>query len=235
MSATPCLKTYRALQTIDKLRGIVNWDSWRILVLANARALQLVSHIDGSAQKNSLMPRAREAYACAESCARVLILGSIAPELLLWLCELGLQDNASAADLMKWLHSMVSTREANTTAHEDLAKLMRIDRKDFPSMDAYGKEALNLWARIRHCWPSSSIVIAATSILEGMKQYNEHSYLGWKYFLVMKKGVVTQQDLFDLVAALRERQDTQHTPNQGADVNSEAGDKSIYSQSSTKG
>ncbi|UKZ82334.1 hypothetical protein TrVFT333_010120 [Trichoderma virens FT-333] len=233
MSATPCLKTYQALQSIDKLRGIVNWESWKLLVMANARALRLASHIDGSAQRNPRMPRAREAYASAEACARVLILGSIAPELLLRLCELGLQENASASDLMAWLHSMVSTREADVTAHEDLAKLMRIDRKDFPSMDAYGKEALNLWAGIRHCWPSSAILIAATSILEGMKQYNEHAYQGWKRFLVMKKGSVSQQDLLLLVAGLRDRQDTQQTTIESVDANAEADDKSIYSHSST--
>ncbi|KAL7948338.1 hypothetical protein V8C42DRAFT_314143 [Trichoderma barbatum] len=234
MSATPCLKTYQAIQTIDKLRGIVNWDAWKLLVMANARALRLASHIDGSAQRSSLMPRAKEAYASAESCARVLILGSIAPELLLRLCELGLREIASASDLMQWLHSMVSTREADLIAHEDLAKLMRIDRKDFPSMDAYGKEALNLWARVRHCWPSSAILIAATSILEGMKQYNEHAYLGWKHYLVMKKGMACQQDLLDLVAALRDSQSNQHKEIRSANMNPEADDKSIYSQPNTE-
>ncbi|KAL7799982.1 hypothetical protein V8C37DRAFT_398229 [Trichoderma ceciliae] len=234
MSPTPCIKTYQALQAIDKLRGSESWTCWKLLILANARALRLAAHIDGSAQgKSPLMPRAREAYAKAESCARVLILDSIAPELLLRLCELGLQDSASAADLMRWLHVMVSTREADTTAHDDLAKLIRIDRKDFPSMDAYGKEALNLWARIRHCWPGCANVIAMTSILEGMKRYNEHAYQGWRHFMVLRKGKVAQQDMFDLVTALRDREDPENAEKEEEGAGS-AKDESIYSQSSSK-
>ncbi|RFU73426.1 hypothetical protein TARUN_8835 [Trichoderma arundinaceum] len=232
MSPMPCIQTYQALQVIDKLRGSENWESWKLLILANARALRIATHIEGSAQDQiPLMPRAREAYAKAESCARILILDSIAPGLLPRLCELGLQDNASAADLMRWLHIMVSTREADTTAYDDLATLMRIDRKDFPSMDAYGKQALNLWTRIRHFWPTSANVIAVTSILEGMKQYNEHAYQGWKHFMALRKGNIAQQEMFDFVTALRDQKSTQNTESEDEDVNS-AGDESVYSQSS---
>ncbi|PTB67880.1 hypothetical protein BBK36DRAFT_1114330 [Trichoderma citrinoviride] len=211
MSATLCLTTLQALQHIEKLRGYVNYDSWRLLIMANARALGLASHLDGSARKSSLIPRAKEAHATAESCARVLILGSIAPNLLPVLLERGLQDNTSAADLMMWLHSTVSPREATEAAHNDLAKLMRIKRKDFPSMEAYSKEALNLWARISDCWPSSAMVIAAMSILEGMRSYNENAYLGWKHFVIDKKGMLSQQNLLDLAMALRDHQEDRHT------------------------
>ncbi|KAL6853149.1 hypothetical protein J3F83DRAFT_756372 [Trichoderma novae-zelandiae] len=237
MSATLCLNTLQALENIDKLRGYVNYDSWRLLIMANARALKLDRHLDGSAQKSSRIPRVKEAQANSESCARILILGSVAPELLLVLLERGLQDNTSAADLMMWLHSTVSPREATEEAHNDLAKLMRIDRSDFSSMDAYSKEALNLWARISDCWPSSSMAIAAVSMLEGMRPYNEKAYLGWKHFVVEKRGMFSQQNLFDLAMALRDRQDDQHTPSSVAvmDMISEEEEKSEYSQSSTEG
>ncbi|KAL6889773.1 hypothetical protein HDV57DRAFT_341632 [Trichoderma longibrachiatum] len=211
MSATLYQSTLQALQHIDKLRGYVNYESWRLLIMANARALKLASHLDGSAQRSSLRPRAREAHAAAQSCARVLVLGSIAPDLLLVLLERGLQDNASAADLMAWLHATASPREATEEAHNDLAKLMRVNRKDFPSMEDYTKEALNLWARISDCWPSSAIVIAAISILEGMRPYNEDAYLGWKHFVIEKKGMISQQNLLDLAMALRDRQEDQHS------------------------
>ncbi|KAM0254842.1 hypothetical protein ACHAQJ_006383 [Trichoderma viride] len=234
-----CINIYQALQAIDKLQGSENWASWQLLVWANARALRLSAHLDGSAQgKNPLMPHAREAHAQAESCTRVLILGSIAPELLSRLCELGLRDcdDASAADLMTWLYATVSAREVTKTAYVDLAKLMRIHRKDFPSMDAYGKEGLNLWTRIRHYWPNSANAIAVTAILEGMKQYNEHAYLGWKYLIVSRKGQIPQQDMFDLVAALRDCSGAESTVDghRVADTCS-VEDESIYSQPSIKG
>ncbi|KAL7823427.1 hypothetical protein V8C26DRAFT_119110 [Trichoderma gracile] len=237
MSATLCQTTLQALQHIDKLRGYVNYDAWRLLVMAHARALKLASHLDGSAQRSSLRPRARESHAIAESCARVLILGSIAPDLLLVLLERGLQDNTSAADLMMWLHATASPREATEEAHNDLAKLMRIDRKDFPSMEAYTKEALSLWARISDCWPNSAMVIAAMSILEGMRPYNENAYLGWKHFVIEKKGMFSQQNLLDLAMALRDRQGDQHTTSsvQVMDMISEEEEKSEDNQSTTGG
>lgn len=208
MSPSLSTSTFQALQAIDKLQGSDNWPSWQLLVRASASALRLSAHLDGSAQhKSPLLPRARDAHAHAESCARILILGSISPELRSRLCELGLRDydESPAVDLMSWLCAVVSSREATTeTAYDDLAKLMRIRRKDFASMDAYGKEALNLWSRVRHYWPTSANVIAATSILEGMKQHNEHVYLGWKYLIVSRKGKVPQEDIFDIVAALRD-------------------------------
>ncbi|QYT04333.1 hypothetical protein H0G86_011247 [Trichoderma simmonsii] len=144
---------------------------WQLGVLGSprydqcARALQLVSHIDGSVQGNLLMPRARDSYANINACASVFIFWSIAPELLLQPHELGLKGNASASKLMMWLHSMASTRQPDLTDHEDPAKFMRIGHKDHISMDAYDQEALNLWARITHCCPSSAILLAATSIL----------------------------------------------------------------------
>lgn len=235
MSATLCQSTLQALQHIDKLRGYVNYDSWRLLIMANARALKLASHLDGSAKRSSLRPGAREAHATAESCARVLILGSIAPELLPVLLERGLQDNTSAADLMMWLHSTASPREAAEEAHNDLAKLMRIDRKDFPSMEAYSKEALNLWARISDCWPNSAMVIAAMSILEGMRPYNENAYLGWKHFVIDTKGMFSQQSLLDLALALRDGPDDQNTSSsfQVMDMISEEEEKTDASQSTT--
>lgn len=121
-------------------------------------------------------------------------------------------------------------------AYDDLAKLMRIHRKDFPSMDAYGKEALNLWSRVRHYWPASANVIAATSILEGMKQYNEHAYLGWKYLIVSRKGKIPQEDIFDIVAALRDCNDVENPMEvyRVADTNTTEED-SMYSRSSVKG
>lgn len=137
---------------------------------------------------------------------------------------------------MSWLHATVSSREATKTAYSDLAKLIRIDRKGFPSMDAYGKEALNLWSRIRYYWPTSANVTAATSILEGMKQYNEHAYLGWKYLIVSRKGKVPQQDLFDIVATLRDCSDVENPVHRYrvADTSTTEED-SMYSRSSIKG
>lgn len=237
MTPMPCQKTYQALPAIDKLRGSENWASWKLLIMANARSLSLAAHIEGSAQ-SSLLLRGRDAYAKAELCARILILDSIAPELLVRLCDLGLQDNSSAADLMRWLHNTVITREPDSTVHDDLAKLMRLDRGDFASMDAYGKEALNLWARVKHCWPGSANVVAFTAILEGMKLYNEHAYQGWRQFMHMRKGKVLQQDVFDLVAALRDRIGVADDDDDDGDVEEEeagpAGSESIYSQSSGK-
>jgi hypothetical protein len=233
------INTYQALQAINKLQGSENWASWQLLIRANANALRLSAHLDGSAQsKSPLMPRAKEAQAQAESCARILILGSIAPELLSRLCELGLQDlaDASAADLMRWLYATVSTREVTKAAYDDLAKLMHIDRKDFPSMDAYGKEALNLWAHVRHYWPNSANAIAVTSILEGMKQYNEHAYLGWKYLIASRKGQISQQDMLDLVTALRDHSGTEDAIDEHRTTDTRpVEEESIYSQSSAKG
>lgn len=126
----------------------------------------------------------------------------------------------------------MSPREAGATAHDDLARLIRIDRTDFPSMDAYGKEALNLWARIRHFWPGSANVVAMTAILEGMKQHNEHAYLGWRHFIVFKRGVISQQHLFDMVAALRDGNGVVGGEDAGEDVASTGQESSIYSRSS---
>ncbi|KAH8122024.1 hypothetical protein FP744_10003253 [Trichoderma asperellum] len=239
MSPSLSISTFQALQAIDKLQGSEDWPSWQLLVRASASALRLSAHLDGSAQhKSPLLPRAREAHAQAESCARILILGSISPELRSRLCELSLRDydESPAVDLMSWLYATVSSREATEMAYDDLAKPMRIHRKDFPSMDAYGKEALNLWSRVRHYWPASANVIAATSILEGMKQYNEHAYLGWKYLIVSRKGKIPQEDVFDIVAALRDCNDVENPMEvyRVADTNTTEED-SMYSRSSVKG
>ncbi|KAL7910071.1 hypothetical protein GGI35DRAFT_447776 [Trichoderma velutinum] len=66
-SATPCLETYQVLQTTDQLRGIGNWDS------SDARALQLASHINGSARRSLLMPHTRRSYANTDARTSVLI------------------------------------------------------------------------------------------------------------------------------------------------------------------
>lgn len=69
-----------------------------------------------------------------------------------------------------------------------------------------------------------------------MKQYNEHAYLGWKYLIVSRKGKVPQQDLFDIVATLRDCSDVENPVHRYrvADTSTTEED-SMYSRSSIKG
>ncbi|KAL7930000.1 hypothetical protein V8C35DRAFT_167533 [Trichoderma chlorosporum] len=90
MSAAPCRQTYQPLQPIDMLRSIINWNSWRLLIMANARFPRLVSHLDGYVQRSSLTPCTKKLRP-GEACARLLNLESITSELLLPLWELGLR------------------------------------------------------------------------------------------------------------------------------------------------